>query len=295
MLVVPEQLGWWRETQAGAAWLDRLPAVAAELADRWALVLGGPFEGSHVSLAIPAERADGSRAVLKLNFPDSETEHEPDALAFWDGVGAARLLERADDLAALLVERLDPGAQLWAVGDEDEANTIAAQVLGSLQRDPGEGAPFRALAGEAERWSAEIPERWQHAGRPFERSLVEELVRACDELAAGGARRVLLHQDFHGGNVLKSGDGWRAIDPKPLVGDPAFDTASLLRDRRGLLADGRFAARMRRRLDLLSEALELDRERMRLWGVVHALAWGVDVGGHDPQLVECARLLSRVR
>ena len=64
--------------------------------------------------------------------------------------------------------------------------------------------------------------------------------------------------------------GWLAIDPKPLVGDPAFDVASLVRDRRPV-TDGRL---VERRLDLLESELGYDRERMRAWSWVHALAWG---------------------
>ena len=122
------------------------------------------------------------------------------------------------------------------------------------------------------------------------------MASACRDLAADEPARVLLHQDFHGANVLRSGDGWRAIDPKPLVGDPAFDAASLLRDRRDSLRDDpRAERRVRRRLDLLSEALELDRERMRLWGIAHALAWGVSDDSWHEDHIACARLLAMAR
>jgi streptomycin 6-kinase len=80
---------------------------------------------------------------------------------------------------------------------------------------------------------------------------------------------VLLHQDLHGGNVLRHGDDWVAIDPKPLVGDPTFDVASLVRDRRPI-RDRRV---VERRLRLLADELGHDRERMRLWSWVHAVAW----------------------
>jgi len=47
---------------------------------------------------------------------------------------------------------------------------------------------------------------------------------------------VVLHQDFHSGNVLRATrERWLAIDPKPLVGEREFAAASLLRDRRWLL------------------------------------------------------------
>jgi len=296
MIAIPEWLEWWRKTPEGADWLDRVPAIVAELANRWQLDVGEPFGDGSVSLAVPVRRSDGSPAVLKVNFPDRETEHEADALGFWNGVGASLLLERADDLGALLVERLEPGTQLWGVEDEDEANEIAAEILRTLHGEVGSEQVFHPLADEALRWAAEIPEHWEHLGRPFERSLIEETVAACRELAADEPARVLLHQDFHGGNVLRAGDGWRAIDPKPLAGDPAFDAASLLRDRRDSLRDDpRAERRVRRRLDLLSEALELDRERMRLWAVVHALAWGVDADSWHAEHVACARLLSMAR
>ena len=41
-------------------------------------------------------RRDGGAAVLKVNFPEPESEHEADALAHWDGRGAVRLLDRDD-------------------------------------------------------------------------------------------------------------------------------------------------------------------------------------------------------
>jgi streptomycin 6-kinase len=102
-----------------------------------------------------------------------------------------------------------------------------------------------------------------------------------------------VHQDLHGGNILRSERGWLAIDPKPLVGEREFDVASLLRDRRDqLVLDPDAAARMRRRLDVFSERLELDRERARGWGVAHALAWGFEHGRVLSGHIQCARLLA---
>lgn len=297
MIGVPEDLSWWRGVPGGAAWLQRLPRLAAELADEWALTLGAPFAG-RVSLVLAARRADGEQAVLKLNFPEPESAEEADALAVWDGEGAARLLECDRERRALLVERLEPGTQLWAVADEDASNRIAASLLRRIAVPLLGEHPFRVLAVEAERWSAELPRRWERLGARAPRAILDEALGGLRELLADAPAPVLLHQDLHGGNVLRSGDGWRAIDPKPLAGDPAFDTASLLRDRRDELARNPAGAapRMRRRLDLLADELGYDRERMRLWGLVHALAWGLEEDGtaHHGHLT-CAELLVRAR
>jgi hypothetical protein len=52
-------------------------------------------------------------------------------------------------------------------------------------------------------------------------------------------------------------------------------------------------ARVRRRLDQLAEELGLDRERLRGWAIVHAVAWGGEPGGDwYPDMVACAGWLA---
>lgn len=288
---VPSALEWWRGEPGGAAWLERLPRLVAECAELWSLRLTEPFE-AHISYVAPAELPDGRRVVLKVNFPEPESEREPDALLHWNGDGAVRLFAHDPSRRALLVERCEPGTQLWQVPDEEEANRAAAAVLRRLWRPPPAEHAVRLLADQAASWAAELPARWEGLGRPFERALLEEAVGFLRDAGPSQGEPVLLHQDFHGGNVLRATrEPWLAIDPKPLVGEREFDTASLLRDRRPeLLGDPGAAARMRRRLDQLAAGLDLDRERMCGWGVAHALAWNGDEG-----MIACARLLAAAR
>jgi streptomycin 6-kinase len=243
-----------------------------------------------VSLTLPATLVDGRAAVLKLSFPEPESAQEGAGLAHWDGEGAVRLLD-ADPLRnALLLERAEPGTPLWDVENDEEATLIAASVAARLWRRPvPEGHPFRILADEAEAWAAQTLAVWERLGRPFERRLVDAASTFARELARSQPRVVLCHQDFQGSNILRAHrEPWLAIDPKPIVGDPAFDVASLLRDRRWSIR----ADVVERRLDLLGAELGLERERMRGWGVVHALHWGVGPGKVEPEMVECARLLA---
>ncbi len=254
--------------------------------------MGDPLQGGAVALVLRVRR-DREPAVLKLSFPEPESEHEAAALARWAGAGAARVLEHDADRCALLLEWCEPGTTLWEVEDDEEATAIAAGVLRQLRLPLDDGEPFVALSARAARWADELPRHWDAAGRPFARPLLEAAVGACRELGQEKVPPVLLHQDLHGGNVLRSERGWLAIDPKPLAGDPAFDGASLLRDRRWLLGRGGDEARLARRLEILAETLELDRERLRRWGVVHALAWGFDGAGVHPEMIRSAELLHR--
>jgi streptomycin 6-kinase len=242
--------------------------LVAECAEQWALKLEEPFDAAY-SLVAPA-----GDVVLKLNPPgEPEPEHEPDALEHWGGRGAVRLLARDDARRAMLIERCRPGTQLWDLPDE-RATGIAADVLEQLWIPADR--PFRRLEEEAARWADELPRT------ALDPKLVDRAVSFMREAGPTQRESVLLHQDFHGGNVLESSRGWLAIDAKPLVGEREFDVASLIRDRRPATK-----AQMERRLDYLVERLGLDAERTRGWAISHALAWN-----GSPDMIDCARRLA---
>jgi streptomycin 6-kinase len=238
-------------------WLERLPLVVRELESRWGLTLGSPFDGAEVSCAwaAPARRRDGSHAVLKIGLPHFESANEAEALRVWDGNGAVRLLDTDSASGALLLERCEPGTHLRALPEEAQ-DVVIAHLLPRLWRAPAPDHPFRPLSALTGMWADETAAQpWPDAG------LVRAGLRLLGELPVSATSRVVLATDLHAGNVLRAQrEPWLAIDPKPFVGDPAYDaTQHLLNCRERLAADplrviGRFAAQ-----------LGVDPERVRLW------------------------------
>jgi streptomycin 6-kinase len=282
MITVPKRLEWWRGHPGGAQWLDRLPRLAEACAAGWELRLGAVFAGGAMSLTVAVELPNGAPAVLKLCFPAGEGEHEGDALRHWDGRGAVRLLARDRERGALLLERCVPGTRLAELDDGDR---IAADLLRRLWRPPAPAHPFRLLTDEAEAWAAAIERDWEALGRPFERRLVDAAASACGDLGSTQGDQFLLHGDFHTGNVLRAQrEPWLAIDPTPIVGEREWDAARLLLDTAG-----------QRRLDYLAGELDLDRERLRRWGIVSALVWGISTDKLERDMVACARVLDGLR
>jgi streptomycin 6-kinase len=70
-------------------------------------------------------------------------------------------------------------------------------------------------------WSDETlrqAEHWPDLG------LVREGLRLFKELSHSTPSQPLLATDLHAGNVLRADrEPWLVIDPKPFVGDPAYD------------------------------------------------------------------------
>src|SRR5215207_8689070 len=106
-------------------WLDELPRVVAELAAKWDLDLEEPIDTPH-SLVVPA-----GEVVLKVNAPSHfEAEQEADALAWWNGRGAVRLVAGEDRHRAFLRGRGRPGTRLWDSGAEEPS--VVAETLPRL-------------------------------------------------------------------------------------------------------------------------------------------------------------------
>jgi streptomycin 6-kinase len=271
-------LAWFRTCRGGPAWLDSLDLVVADCARRWSLTLGDPFEDSHVSLALAVTTAEGGQAVLKIDFPGDETQWAGEALRTWDGHGAVQLLAEHRGHSALLMERCIPGTPL-SHADPDEAIDVMVDLLPQLWRSAG--PPFRTLTDECARWASSLTERWRLGGAPFPRNVLDLGLELLGELPSTQGEQVLVHQDLHGGNVLRAQrHPWLAIDPKPLVGEREFALAPVIRSPE--LGAGR--EHLVRRLDHLTGALGLDRHRAACWTFAHTVAWNADGGGMPEHL-----------
>ena len=274
--MIHDRLSWVEELPQGRAWVADLPRLLEECAEQWSLRLEGPIGDGFTSVVVAA-----GDAVLKLQFPHRESEHEAEALRVWDGEGAVRLLAHDPERHALLLERARPGTQLKEAGQEP-ALDVFVELLPRLWKPAG--APFRPLAEEAAWWIDYLPRNWDHLGRPFERSLLETVIETLRELSATQGEQVLLNQDLHADNVLSAErEPWLVIDPKPLAGEREFAVAPLVRG----WELGHSKAATLRRFDCLTSELGLDRERAGGWAAGQAIAWGID----QPSHVEVARWL----
>ena len=255
-----------RHSPARSAWLGGLPDVVEELTQQWSLELEPPFDGPEVSAAwvAPAERADGTRAVLKVSMPHMEADHEIDGLRFWDGDPTVRLLEADQAFSAMLLERCEPGTWLRSV-PEEEQDVVIAGLLRRMWRVPAHPHPFRPLSDAIDLWIEETlanKARWSDAG------LVREGLRLFQELSRGQSDYMLLATDLHAGNVLAARrESWLVIDPKPFVGDPLYDATQHLLNCEQRMRQAPIAT-----IDRFADLLDVDAERVRSWMFARAAA-----------------------
>jgi streptomycin 6-kinase len=202
--------------------------------------------------------------VLKLAWRHREADHEADGLRHWDGDGAVRLFatRQLDNTTALLLERCTPGRQLGCSMPESEQDEIIAGLLRRLwARPPQPGHPLSALKQMCSEWADEFELAYARDNRGLDPGIAREGVETVRTLPGSATTDVLLCTDMHAGNVLAARrEPWLMIDPKPLIGDPAFDPVQHM-----LNCDVRLVAEPARLAQRMAGLLDLDSERVRRW------------------------------
>ncbi len=248
-----------RMTTERADWLERLPGIVRELQTTWSLEIGAPFAGPDVTAAwvAPVRTRDGRPAVLKIGLPHMEAAHEADGLRFWGGDPTVQLFDADAHHWAMLLEHCEPGTSLRRLGEPDQDVEVARLLL-RLWRAPRGVFGFRPLSVMTSHWARETERaraQWPDAG------LVQQGLDLFEDLARPARDDVLLATDLHAGNVLAARrQPWLVIDPKPFVGDRAYDVTQHL-----LNCPQRLLAAPEATIGRLSDLAGVDAERVRLW------------------------------
>jgi streptomycin 6-kinase len=282
------------------SWVAPVHANRGELASPWAAPgrlasAGAGGRASRASDDAAGTNGQPAELALKVGWSHDESLHEPDGLRAWDGAGVVRLFaaERTGHSSALLLERCVPGATLAESLPETEQDPIVAGLLRRLWIEPADGHPFRPLEVMCDRWADEFEAALEGApsgcvgrDRPvLDGGVVREGVRLVRELPRTAPDHVLLWTDLHAENILAAQrEPWLAIDPKPYVGDPAYDVLQHMLNCPGRLHVDPHALCRR-----MAALCELDANRVAAWLLARSVIESIE----DPALTVVAARLAK--
>jgi streptomycin 6-kinase len=245
------------------AWFAALPAVLADLGERWELAWGPVVPRGSMSAVVHCRIADGRPAVLKVCPDRPRLAREAAVLASWRTAHVPAVLAVDESAGALLLEAIEPGTPLAELPTVPSANELA-DLMSSLHEA---GAPDRAYPPVAGR----IVHLFDSGTKPYELKpellelvpleLYERGRRLALRLAAEPARTVVLHGDLTPVNVLDGGPerGLVAIDPAPCLGDPAFEAVDFV------LWRAKDLDAIQTRADALAPSIGTDPRRLLDW------------------------------
>lgn len=296
-------------TPDGAAWLQRVPELVARAVDRWSLRLGEPYGVGTASWTAPAALPDGTPVVLKISYPHTEATHEATALHIWRGHSAVELLARDVQDWALLMRRAIPGSLLLHDPAPAEVRLrVGLGIFADLHQAPLTEFTMPLLSTVAAQWSDVATTRantWAHLYEPFRAEMQYglDLLAAFADPGAMPAPMVALHGDLNPGNIVLDDPApapahWLAIDPKPMVGDPAYDLWPLLNQVDDPFAYPDPAAVLIPRVQLAHDMLGIPPQRICQWACarsVESVLWRLETWQEPAQQRQALEELPSVR
>ncbi|MFW6076091.1 MAG: aminoglycoside phosphotransferase family protein [Chloroflexota bacterium] len=283
----------------GREWLDRLPGLIERCVRRWGIEHAQPVNELSYNFVATGTRSDNTPVVVKIGIPTREFWTELDALRIFDGKGSVQLLDDWPEAGAMLLEWVVPGHTLTSVDDDETATRIAANVMRTLWRPE----PAEHRFPTVQHWALgfdRLRKRFGGGTGPLPRQAVDQAEAIFADLLEDAAEPALLHGDLHHMNILRGEGGWVTIDPKGVIGEPAYETGALFRNPiPEVFSWTDLQSKTERRLAILSEELGFDRQRLRDWGIAQAVLsawWDIeDTNNTSKQWLLIAEALSAAR
>jgi len=228
---------------------------------RWNLQADGAPIQTRSSQLLPV-LCDGIPLMLKLALVEEE-RRGADLMQWWNGNGAAKVVAHHNE--ALLMERACGGKNLLHMAkhsqdEDDEASQIICRVVTQLHTCREK--TISQLETLHQRFNA-LRQAVSHS------SLMSLCCSVAETLLSSPQDEVVLHGDIHHGNILDFGErGWLAIDPKGLFGERGYDYANLFCNPE--LSTCTQRERFLRQLTVVTQAANLDRQRLLMWIMAYA-------------------------
>jgi streptomycin 6-kinase len=254
-------------------WLDELPELVRDLEREWSVTVGRTYEDATEAFVAEATLAEGTPAVLKVLVPRGRdvARNEITVLRLAGGEGCVRLLRDDERRGALLLERLGPSMRDLGLPFEQRLDLLCDTAARLWRPAAGTGLPTGAEKG---RWLVHcVTTLWDELDRPCSERAVDHAV-ACAErriAAHDGERAVLVHGDVHQWNALRSGAGFKLVDPDGLHAEAEYDLGILMREDPVELLEGDLVDRARH----LAARTGLDAAAIWEWGVVERVSTGL--------------------
>lgn len=264
------------------AWDAASTELVVTMLDRWHLTAVRGMTGGYAASAFEVVQSDGTPAVLKIGFPHTEAIWEAVALEAMGPELAPSVIRQDPWTWAMLLSDVLPGTPVSQLSTDD-AISVGASILRRMRATATPVGPPTVDTEVRDFIASALARRGVHAPRLAElqaKALVDRAFEVGLELLDRPVAYSLVHGDLNPTNVLRHGESrWLAIDPKPMIGDPAYDVGPLIGQLDGLGSSPHPDAELRRRSELMAALTDLPTDRIVSWGLVRAalsLCWFID-------------------
>jgi streptomycin 6-kinase len=275
--------------QQGESWINTLETTIALLQKRWLLTEIHPVNNmswNYVALC----RQNGNPGVLKIGCDAKAIKDEFNALQHFAGAGAIKVIDYDAEYHALLLEQAIPGYLLKEHHPKQMEDVIG--IYAAVVKKLTMHSPIQKSFKHVSEWCAVI-DNMDDPRIPARFIIKAKALRTM--LLSTIKNEYLCHGDLHFENIIQHHSEWLSIDPKGVIGEVAFEAAAcdLISDEE-LSEPSLLASKLTYRIQLLSQALDLDKNRLIGWiflRIMLSIQWFVEDKGDPTRMLENAHFV----
>jgi len=196
--------------------------------DKWCIDELSLIQSYSANLVFKGYSKKHGSIVLKFGRDYGEFSSEVAMLQSFNNEAVSKIFDVDHENMVFIMEAIEPGEEL----STEKNMALRLDVFSALHKELHQGeASVNALNKQSydyktyEEWVTSIT-KYMKKRNGWEElaSLMENAETLFYELSNNYSDKRLLHGDLHYYNILKGQKGYKAIDPKGVIGDPLFDT-----------------------------------------------------------------------
>lgn len=272
----------------GKKWLIDLPAIIKALASEHNLSDLEPLNNLSYNYVLSGF-LDNKPIILKLELDDDALTLEASSLQAFAGFGGIKVLLAQKGF--LVLEKAVPGISLksYFPSKDNDSIEITCNIINVLHQAP---IPKTSKFPNIHDWLKRLDHDTSNKNL---KNYLHKARDIRDQLLATAPDFVLLHGDLHHENIIKHGDNWVVIDPKGVIGEPAYEVAAfILNPIPELLKSRNIADIINNRITHFAYKLKIKPERIKGWCFIQAVlawVWILEDGGNEKHFMSLVEIL----
>ncbi len=213
----------------GEKWLKSINTIVEKYKKQFQLQELELIENLTMNIVIFAKSHQYGDIVMKIGVPEKTSITEMNIMKHYLSEYVPKCYASCLEDRVMILEKLTPGYSLSHLKDREERVKIFSKIANHLLVEVNDKTKDFPTFDEL--FQEEI--KYVYENKQNYLAIIEMVDRASDiyqKIKEMNLKKYVLHEDLFHQNILKTKEGWKAIDPHGVIGEKVIETSQFVRE-----------------------------------------------------------------